>query len=97
MLKPIDDKVIIKPIKEEKISGFGLILALAKDETPTEGIVIAVGPGMTFDNGRRLVLDVKVGDRVSYSKFAGTEVDHEGETLVILPYRDILVVLDESN
>lgn len=97
MIKPLNDRVLIKPIKQESVTSSGLILALSKEETPTEGIVAAVGPGITFDNGQRLQIDLSVGDKVSYSKFAGTEVEHGGESFVILPYKEIFVVLEESN
>lgn len=93
MIKPLEDKVLIKPIKEEKTSSFGLVIASIKDETPTEGFVVAVGPGIVFENGQRLIMDIEVGDKVAYSKFAGTEVEHEGESFTILPYKDILAVI----
>lgn len=97
MLKPIEDKVIIKPSEAESVTTSGLILALSKDETPDEGIVLAVGPGIVFPNGQKLILDVSVGNKVFFSKFAATEVEHDGEKLLIVPYKDILAVLDATN
>lgn len=88
-LIPLEDKVVIKPIKDEQTSSSGLIIAAINEDKPSVGIVEAVGPGMTFGNGQKLVIDLKVGDKVHYSKFAGTEFDD----YVILPYRDILAVI----
>lgn len=97
MLKPLEDKVIVKPIVEqEKTTSSGLILAALDKERPTEGIVMAVGPGTVFANGDKLELDVKVGDKVIYSKYQGTEVKVDGEDLLILAYRDIFAVIEEN-
>lgn len=93
-IKPLEDKIVLEPIKEaEKKTEFGLIIAGSAEEKPTEGIVVAVGPGITFGNGDRMTLDVKVGDKVIYSKYSGTELNHEGKDLIILPYRDIFAVI----
>ena len=93
-IKPLEDKIVLEPIKEaEKKTEFGLIIAGSAEEKPTEGIVVAVGPGVTFGNGDRMTLDVNVGDKVIYSKYSGTEISHEGRDLVILPYRDIFAVI----
>jgi chaperonin GroES len=94
MLRPIEDKVLVEPIKEaETKSTSGFILTKLDKESPTEGIVVAVGPGIVFPNGTTLQIDLEVGDKVSYSRFAGTEVSHEGKEYVILPYREIYAVL----
>ena len=89
-IKPLEDKVVVKPIKDaETTTASGFILTKLEEEKPSEGIVVAVGPGMVFNNGTKLQMDVAVGDKVFYSKFSGTEFDGH----VILPYRDILAVL----
>lgn len=88
-IKPLEDKVVIKPIKEEQTSASGLIIQRVSEEKPSEGIVIAVGPGVIFGNGSRLEIDLSPGDKVAYSKFAGVEF----EDYLILPYRDILAVI----
>jgi chaperonin GroES len=94
MLRPLEDKVIVEPIVEAEVaSSSGLILTNTSKDSPTEGIVIAVGPGTVFSDGSRLDLDLKVGDKVAYSKFAGTEVEHDLKTYTILPYREIYAVL----
>lgn len=93
-LIPLEDKVIVKPIiEEEKVSSSGFIIQRNGDEKPSEGIVEAVGPGMVFANGTKLEIDLKPGDRVTYSKFSGTEV----EGFLILPYKDIFAVIEESD
>jgi chaperonin GroES len=96
-LKPLEDKVVVKPIVEaEKKSASGLIIAGSEKEKPTEGIVVAVGPGATFADGTKMVPDVAVGDKVIYSKYSGSEIEHKDESLVILPYRDIFAVVVED-
>lgn len=94
MIKPLEDKVVVKPIEEaEKTSASGLIITKIEKEKPTEGIVIAVGSGATFADGTKMTLDLQVGDKVIYSKYSGTEIEHQNENLVILPYRDIFAVI----
>lgn len=95
ILKPLEDKVVVKTEKqEEKVSGSGLIIASMSEEKPQEAVVVAVGPGITFGNGEKLVPDVRVGDKVLFSKYQGTEVTVDGEPFLILAYRDILAVID---
>lgn len=93
MIKPFEDKVLLRPVKEtEKISDSGLVLAGMEDETPSEAIVEAVGPGLVFPDGTRLDIDLSPGDKVFYSKFAGVEY----EDYILIPYKDILAVLDSE-
>jgi chaperonin GroES len=94
MIKPLEDKVVVKPIEEaEKTSASGLIITKIEKEKPTEGIVVAVGSGATFADGTKMTIDLQVGDKVIYSKYSGTEIEHQNENLVILPYRDIFAVI----
>lgn len=96
MLKPLEDKVIVKPIvKDEEVSSSGLIIQKLEKERANEAIVVAVGPGMTFNNGDRLTIDLNVGDKVIFSKYQGTDIEHDGEKLLILSYRDIVAVIEE--
>jgi chaperonin GroES len=96
MIKPLEDKVVVKPIEEaEKTSASGLIITSAAGEKPTEAIVVAVGPGFTAANGDKVKIDLKPGDKVVYSKYSGTEIEHKHEKLIILPYRDIFAVIEE--
>jgi chaperonin GroES len=95
MIKPLEDKVVVKPIEEsEKTSAGGLIIANVNNEKPTEAIVIAVGPGFTAANGDKVTIDLNPGDKVIYSKYSGTEIEHNYEKLIILPYRDIFAVVE---
>ena len=93
-LKPLEDKIILKVEKEvEKTSAGGLIIQTMQEEKPQEAIVVAVGPGITFGNGEKMVPDVSVGDKVLFSKYQGTEVTVDNEQFLILSYRDILAVI----
>jgi len=93
MLKPIEDKVIVKVDEEENVSSSGLFLA-PTGEKQGIGTVIAKGPGIMLNNGDFVEIPFEVGDRVAFGKYSGTEVEHDGEILTILAYRDILAVLN---
>jgi chaperonin GroES len=96
MLVPLEDKVLIEPITEpETVSASGFVIPKLNEEKSTEGIVIAVGPGITFPNGTKLEIDLKPGDKVVYSKFAGTEVEDGGKDYLLVPYRDIFAVIGD--
>ena len=93
-LKPLEDKIVLKVEKEsEKTSASGLIIQTMQDEKPQEAIVLAVGPGITFGNGEKMVPDVNIGDKVLFSKYQGTEVTVDNEKYLIVSYRDILAVI----
>lgn len=97
MIKPINDKVVVKPIKEnEKTTSSGFVFTVA-DEKPSEAIVVAVGPGLLLDNGVLMKPDLEVGDKVAFAKYQGTEVQFEGEDYLILAYRDIVAVISDNN
>lgn len=93
-LKPLHDRVIIKQDKGETQTSFGLIIPEAK-EKPNEGIVVAVGPGRSFDNGTELAVDMKVGDKVHFHKHTGMQVKLDGETLLVLNESDIFAVEEQ--
>ena len=98
MIKPLDDKVVVEVLKEEeKTTASGFIIPGLAEEKPNEAIVVAVGPGLRLDNGVLMVPDVKVGDRVVFSKYQGHEVKDGGKDYLILAYRDIVAVIEESN
>jgi chaperonin GroES len=92
MLRPLGDKVVVKPSEAEDTSAGGIILPDAAKQKPQEGTVLAVGPGRTLDSGERRSLTVAVGDTVIYSKYGGTEFKHEGDTLVILDEDQIYAI-----
>lgn len=96
MIKPLEDKVVLElPKAEEKTTSSGLIIAGSSEEKPQEAIVVAVGPGVTFGNGDRMVIDLNIGDKVMFSKYQGTEITHEGKQYLIIAYRDIFAVINE--
>ena len=90
-LKPLDDRIVVKAIEEEETTASGLVIPDTAKERPQQGEVIAVGPGR-FEEGQRIPMDVKVGDKVIYSKYGGTEVKIDGVEHLILPARDVLAV-----
>ena len=89
-LVPLGDRVVIKPSPKEEVSRGGIVLPDTVKEKPVDGEIIAVGPGKLTDEGKRLPMDVKVGDIVVYSKYAGTEFKDKDEELVIMRESDIL-------
>jgi chaperonin GroES len=91
-IKPLEDKIVIKIAQPETTTASGLVLPEAAAEKPLEGEVLAVGPGR-FENGARIELDVKPGDKVLYSKYGGTEVKYNGEEYLILSARDVLAII----
>ncbi|HEX2972551.1 MAG TPA: co-chaperone GroES [Tepidisphaeraceae bacterium] len=93
-LKPLADRVIVKPMEAEEKTASGIYLPDTAKEKPTQGKVIAAGPGRLDDNGKYLELNVKAGDTVYYGKYSGTEVEVEGQKFVILRESDLLGVLE---
>jgi len=89
-IQPLADRVIVKPIEREEVTKGGIFLPDTAKEKPQEGEVLAVGPGRLSEDGKRIAMDVNVGDRVFYSKYGGTEIKIEDEELVILRESDIL-------
>lgn len=89
-LQPLGDRVIVKPIESEEVTKGGIVLPDTAKEKPQEGKVLAVGPGRLSEDGKRIAMDVKVGDVVLYVKYGGTEVKIEGEELMVLRESDIL-------
>jgi chaperonin GroES len=89
-LQPLADRVLVKPVEKEEKTKSGLYLPDTAKEKPQEGEVIAVGPGKMTDDGKRVPLDLKAGDRVIYAKYGGTEIKVDDEDLIILRESDIL-------
>src|SRR5215813_14483912 len=83
VIKPLEDRVLVRPLDAEQTTASGLVIPDTAKEKPQEGEVLAVGPGR-FEDGQRLPLDIKVGDKVVYSKYGGTEVKYNGEEYLIL-------------
>ena len=89
-LRPLGDRIVVKPIEREEVTKGGIVLPDTAKEKPQEGKVLAVGPGRLSEDGKRIAMDVKVGDVVLYVKYGGTEVKIDGEELIILRESDIL-------
>ena len=95
MLKPLGDRVVIELVESEEKTASGIVLPDSAKEKPQEGKVVAVGNGRVLESGERVALEVAVGDRIIFSKYAGTEVKYEGKELLILRESDILAVTGE--
>ncbi|MBN1367553.1 MAG: co-chaperone GroES [Dehalococcoidales bacterium] len=91
-MQPLADRLVVKPIAREEVTKGGIVLPDTAKEKPQEGEVLAVGPGRMTEDGKRIPMDVKVGDVVLYSKYGGTEIKIEGEELMILRESDVLAV-----
>jgi chaperonin GroES len=89
-IEPLGDRVVIKPTPQEEVSKGGIVLPDTAKEKPQEGKIIAVGPGRLTEEGKRIAMDVKKGDKVIYSKYAGTEFKLDGEELIIMREGDLL-------
>ncbi|GAA1714829.1 co-chaperone GroES [Isoptericola hypogeus] len=92
-IKPLEDRIVVKAIEAETTTASGLVIPDTAKEKPQEGEVLAVGDGRFDDKGNRVPVDVKVGDKVIYSKYGGTEVKYGGEDYLVLSARDILAVV----
>jgi len=94
-LKPLSDRVVLKPVEAEEKTKGGIVLPDTAKDKPQEGEVVAVGSGRILDNGEKLTPEVKVGDRVIYSKYSGTEIKVDGEEYLIVRESDILAIRSE--
>ena len=94
-LKPLGDRLVIEPIEQEETTAGGILLPETAKEKPQEGKVVAAGPGRLDEDGKRVKMEVKVGDIVLYAKYAGTEIKLEGDTKVlILKESDVLALVE---
>ncbi len=95
-IRPLNDRIIVKRLEEQEQMRGGLYIPDTAKEKPQEGEVLAVGNGKLLDNGTRIAIDLKAGDRVLFGKYAGTEVKMDGEELLILREDDVLGVVQSS-
>jgi len=93
-LKPLGDRVVVEPSEREEMTASGIYVPETAKEKPQEGKIVAVGPGRKDDDGERIAMDVELGDRVLYAKYAGTEVKLEDKKYLILKESDILAILE---
>ena len=92
-LQPLEDRIVVRPAEAEATTASGLVIPDTAKEKPQQGEVLAVGEGRFSDEGERIPLDIKVGDKVVYSKYGATEISHGGEDLLILAARDVLAIV----
>jgi chaperonin GroES len=93
-VKPLNDRILVIRVEEEQISAGGIIIPDTAKEKPQEGKVVAVGPGKWDDNAKRIPLEVKKGDRILFSKYAGTEIKLDGIEHLFMKEDDVLCILD---
>lgn len=93
-VKPLGDRILIKPLAAEEKTASGIVLPDTAKEKPQQGEVLAVGSGKLLENGEKVALEVKVGDKVIYSKYAGNEIKIDGADCMILNERDILAIVE---
>jgi chaperonin GroES len=93
-LKPLGDRVVVEPIEQEEVTAGGIVLPETAKEKPQQGKVMAAGPGARDEGGKRIAMDVKVGDKVLYAKYAGTEFKLDGKKLLILRESDLLAIVE---
>ena len=94
-IKPLEDRVVVKPLEAEQTTASGLVIPDTAKEKPQEGEVVAVGTGRFNDKGERVPMDVQVGDKVVFSKYGGTELKYGNEEFLVLGTRDILAVIND--
>ena len=92
-IKPLADRIVVEPIEQEEVTAGGIILPETAKEKPQQGKILAAGPGRTDDKGKRVDMEVKVGDKVLYAKYSGTEIKLDGKKVLILRESDILAVI----
>ena len=95
-VKPLADRVIVKPFEEQEVKKGGIIIPDTAKEKPMEGEIIEVGPGRTTEDGKKVGMEVKKGDRVLYGKYSGTEVSIDGEEYLIMREADIFAIINRS-
>jgi len=93
-LKPLGNRVVVKPVEEEDVTAGGIVLPESAKEKPQKGEILAIGPGDRDDDGKRIELDVAEGDIVLYAKYSGTEIKLDGDKLLILRESDILAIVE---
>lgn len=93
-IKPLGNRVVIEPIEQDEVTASGIVLPDTAKEKPQQGMVLAAGPGERDEDGDRIAMDVKVGDKVLFAKYAGTELKLDGKKLLILRETDLLGIIE---
>ena len=92
-LVPLADRIVITPLKQDEVTASGLVIPDTAKEKPQQGEVVAVGPGKIDDSGKRIAIDVAIGDRILYAKYTGTDIKLDGNDYIVLNEKDILAKL----
>ncbi len=95
-IRPLGDRVLVRPLSRETVTKSGIVLPDTAKEKPQEGEILAVGPGKVLDNGKRTALEVNVGQKVLFARYAGTEVKMENEEYLILRESDIMGIVEQE-
>jgi chaperonin GroES len=93
-IRPLHDRVIVKRLEEERVSAGGIVIPDSAAEKPVQGKVVAVGKGKILEDGNVRPLDVKVGDKILFGKYSGTEVKVDGEELVVMREEDVMAIIE---
>ena len=94
-IKPLADRLLVKPLEEEEVTPSGIVLPETAKEKPQKGEVLAVGPGARDDEGKRIEMDLKKGDKALFAKYGGTEIKVDGDKLLILRESDVLAIIND--
>jgi chaperonin GroES len=92
-IRPLSDRLLVEPVEQEETTASGLLLPETAKEKPQQGMILAAGEGRRDDNGKRIEMDVKVGDRVLFAKYAGTEIKLDGKKMLIMKESDVLGIV----
>lgn len=92
-LKPLGNRVVVEPLEQEEITAGGIVLPETAKEKPQQGMVLSIGPGDRDEDGKRIPMDVKVGDKVLFAKYSGTEMKLDGKKLLVLRESDLLAIV----
>jgi len=95
-LKPLGDRVVVKPLEQDERTATGIVLPETAKEKPQKGEVLAVGAGARDESGKRIAMDVQVGDLVLFAKYAGTEIKVDSDKLLILKESDVIAIIEEG-
>ena len=94
-IRPLADRILVEPVEKEETTASGLLLPETAKEKPQQGVVLAAGAGRRDDNGERIAMDVEVGNKVLFAKYAGTEIKLDGKKLLIMKESDILGIIED--
>ena len=94
-MKPLGDRLVVKPLEEDEVTPSGIVLPETAKEKPQKGEVLAIGPGARDEDGKRVAMDVSVGDKVLFAKYGGTEIKVDGDKLLILRESDVLAIIED--